>query len=69
MQWRRNSEGKLSLWVKDPGKNDWCPYNLSKIYTPVVLEFSQFGTFEPGFRTAQQGLKQGYQYIATEEIK
>ena len=66
MQWKRDSLGKLSLWIKDPGDITFKPYHQSVIHTPCVLEKSQFGAFEPGFRTAQIGISKGYEYIPTD---
>lgn len=69
MEWRRDSSGKLDLWIKDQGEFEFKPYTQSKIHTPVTLETSSFAPFRPGFRTAQTGLKNGYKYRETDASK
>lgn len=66
MQWKRQAGGRLKLFIKDRGEVDFKPFQQSVMFTPVPLERSQFGSFTPGFRTAQIALKNGYKYIPTE---
>jgi hypothetical protein len=50
LQWQRNSEGKLFLWVNEDG--NWVLFNKSKHYTPDVRLSTN-----SGFATAQAYLK------------
>ena len=65
MQWKRQPNGKLKLIIKDKGETVFKPFQQSVMFTPVPVERSQFGSFTPGFRTAQIALKNGYKYIPT----
>ena len=56
MQWRRNSEGDLRLWIHD--RAGWTHYLSHPFYKPDIETFS-------GFATAQRLLKCGYSYIPT----
>lgn len=70
MQWRRRSDDKLVLFVKDGLEKPFVPYTLSKFYEPDY-KVPFFGSNPPkpsmGFRTAQNVLKRGGKYLPIDE--
>lgn len=62
MQYKREANGNLYLYIKDELNSDWVRYTNHRLYTPDHSISSN-----SGFATSQTLLKRGYSFIKLED--